>query len=594
MWFRMRVPTRVGGPEGTGMGNAAEGSVRRAVNAIAAAIAILVTILPPAGYLAVAVGGTARALETEAVFRAGQVGRLVIADPGGWTGEREGIEQLLETEPALPAGQLNTVRAPDGTVVALAGAMTDGPSIARVAVVYDAGVPAAQLEVRRSLAGTLTVAALVGIASLALGLAVFVPLRLIPLRALAGATAALEASVARHAQARREAEQANAATSRFLAAASHDLRQPLHALTYFSASLAMRVTDAETRALVGKVDASVAVLESLFDGILDISKLDAGVVHAEPVAFAVESLFVRLRREFLPLAADRGLVLSMPATGATIFGDPVLVERMLRNLLSNAIRHTTDGTVVAACRWRRAGWRLEVRDSGAGIPEEHRSRIFEEFYQIGNPERDRSRGLGLGLAIVKRIADLSGTQVVLRSCIGRGSVFGFVMPHGVLPAIDPTAARTQDADLSLAGCRLVVIDDEADIREAMSTLLRQWGCRVFAAKSLEEGLALVAATDEKPDALIVDLRLADGASGEVAVDAFRARFGADLPCIVMTGDVAPDRLRDLAQRDYAVLHKPVAPARLRTLLSAGVVARARPTRTAMGRTSACSEAPEGG
>jgi signal transduction histidine kinase len=557
------------------MADAAETRVRRMVNGTAAIVAVLVTVLPPVGFLAVSIGGTARALETEAVFRAGQVSRLVIADPAGWMSEREGIEQLLEKDPALAAGQVNAVRTTDGTVVAQAGVLPDGPSLARVAVIYDAGVPAGHLETRRTLGNTLLVAGFVGAASLALGLAVFVPLRLIPLRALARATAALERSVARHADARRDAEQASAATSRFLAAASHDLRQPLHALTYFSASLAARATDPEICRLVDKVDTSVAVLESLFNGILDISKLDAGVVRAEPVAFAVEPLFERLRREFLPLAADRGLVLSMPTTGATVFADPVLVERMLRNLLANAIRHTTDGAVFAGCRWCRAGWRLEVRDSGPGIPAEHQARIFDEFFQIGNPERDRSRGLGLGLAIVRRIADLMGTRVCLRSCVGRGSAFGFVVPRGVRSPVDAPSVPPQGPDASLADCVLVVIDDEADIREAMGTLLGQWGCRVRTAASRDAGLAMLEASGEVPDGLIVDLRLADGASGADAVDGFRSRYGADLPCIVMTGDITPDRLRDPAQRGLVVLHKPVAPARLRALLSAGIAARKR-------------------
>ncbi|MGB5081660.1 MAG: hybrid sensor histidine kinase/response regulator [Burkholderiales bacterium] len=363
-----------------------------------------------------------------------------------------------------------------------------------------------------------------------------------------------------------EAERANVAKSRFLAAASHDLRQPLHALSLLASALTGKVQHPETRQVVDEINLSVESLESLFNALLDISKLDAGVVVAERTDHAVQVLFEKLQREYAAEAHAKGLRLRLMPSRMVLYSDPTLMERILRNLISNAMRYTDAGGVVVGCRRRGENVRIEVWDSGPGIaPLQHRE-IFQEFYQIGNPERDRRKGLGLGLAIVDRLARLLGHTIELRSVVGRGSVFAVTLPRSHrTPAVPPAAGRTE-AGIDLTGACVVVVDDEPAVLNGMGAILRDWGCRPILADSVEAALAQLPPAGPPPDAIIADYRLRAEQTGVQAIARIQSVWNARVPAAIVTGDTAPDRLREAQASGYRLLHKPVRPAILRSLL----------------------------
>jgi signal transduction histidine kinase len=367
----------------------------------------------------------------------------------------------------------------------------------------------------------------------------------------------------------RRAEEANRAKSSFLAAASHDLRQPLHAMALFVSALRNKSREPETRPIVEHLSASVEALEGLFDALLDISKLDAGIVRAEIRDFPLQAVFDRVERDCASQAEGKGLRLRLAPTHAIVRSDPTLVERIVRNLATNAIRYTKRGGVVVGCRRAGAGrLRVAVHDSGIGIAREHLPEIFKEYFQIGNPERDRSKGLGLGLAIVERLATLLDHKVDVWSAPGRGSVFSIAVPRGDAALVE--AAPVQVAEViqdTLGDALVVVIDDEAAVRDGMREVLQQWGCRPLLAASADEALAQLAAVRSTPGAVIADYRLREGETGIAAIGRIRAAHGAGIPGVIVTGDTAPDRLREAEASGYHLLHKPVRPIQLRALLS---------------------------
>jgi signal transduction histidine kinase len=285
------------------------------------------------------------------------------------------------------------------------------------------------------------------------------------------------------------AEQANVAKSRFLAAASHDLRQPVHALGLFVGALRRRTMDDEARRLVQHLDGSVDALDSLFAALLDISRLDAGIVQSHLQAFAIQPMLDRVCADHAVEATAKGLRLVQHRSSVTVYSDPVLVERIVRNIVSNAVRYTDKGRVLVGCR-RGARLSIEVWDTGRGISREQQERVFEEFYQIDNPERDRAKGLGLGLAIVKRLSSLLGCPLTLASAPGKGSVFKLAVPlfDGTMAE---EAASSDAAPLLPSAGLILVIDDEVAIQDAMRSLLTEWG-EVIVAGSCEEMLARVA------------------------------------------------------------------------------------------------------
>lgn len=370
-------------------------------------------------------------------------------------------------------------------------------------------------------------------------------------------------------QARRAAEDANVAKSRFLAAASHDLRQPLQAMSLFVQTLEESDLPGAERAMLVNVRRSIDAMEELFGTLLDVSRLDAGVVSVNPSTVPLQPIVERVRAQFEPVAQEKGLRFRLRCTSAYVRTDPMLLERVLRNLVANAVQHTPCGDVLLACRRRGASVRLEVWDTGPGIPADQHQAIFREFMQLGNPERDRRKGLGLGLAIVDRLCRLLRHPLDLRSRVGRGSVFALAVPRGEHRDYRPQAAIAETgAMLDLAGRLVLVIDDEIAVRDGMSALFGKWGCEVIATGSATEMQERIAGIARKPSLLICDYRLRDGENGIQVVERLRHEFNAEIPALLITGDTGPERLRDAEASGLPILHKPVNPARLRTLMAA--------------------------
>ena len=360
------------------------------------------------------------------------------------------------------------------------------------------------------------------------------------------------------------AEAANVAKSNFLASASHDLRQPVHALSMFVGALRDRPLDEPSGRLVRQIQNSVGALDSLFGAILDISRLDAGVIEPRPRAFAIQPLLERICRDEMPEVDRKGIALRLVPCSLTVKTDPVLLERVLRNLISNAVRYTDKGRVVVGCR-RGVRLSIEVWDSGRGIPADQQDLIFQEFYQIGNPERDRARGLGLGLAIVQRLTRILHIPMQMHSRVDRGSVFklSVEVAASAPPAIEPPAETSQAAQPPLF---ILVVDDEVAIQEAMHTLLTGWGHKVITAGSCAEMLRHAAGFTSTPNLIISDYRLRGDEEGIATIERLRSEFNSDIPAILITGDTAPDRIRQATASDCFLLHKPVSNSRLRAAI----------------------------
>lgn len=364
------------------------------------------------------------------------------------------------------------------------------------------------------------------------------------------------------------AEQANLDKSRFLAAASHDLRQPVHALGMFVGALRREPMRPSAQQLIAHIEESVNAMDELFTSLLDVSRLDAGIIEAHPTEFAIDAVLTRVSREVAEEAQKKGLRLVLRSSRDRVLSDPVLLERVLRNLATNAVRYTDSGGILIAARHRGPLLSLEVWDTGRGIPPEQQENVFQEFYQLDNPERDRSKGLGLGLAIVRRLTKLLGATLRLRSRPGRGSVFKVGVPRVLRPALTVVApdAPPRASPQGRTG-RIVVVDDEVAVRVAMESLLTSWGHQVVCGADAAEIIAAQAADDdEPPDLLISDYRLRDNVTGVEVIDALRAHFGREIPAMLVTGDTAPDRLRDAQASGYLLLHKPVPHGRLRAAI----------------------------
>lgn len=371
--------------------------------------------------------------------------------------------------------------------------------------------------------------------------------------------------------AHRTAEQANTAKSRFLAAASHDLRQPIHAQGLFLEVLShTSLTPHQAYVLSSARLASQASAEML-NTLLDFSRIEAGVVDPQKAPFKLQSLFYKVENDLAPLANAKGLVYRSRETTVVIDSDASLVEMVLRNLVSNAIRYTERGGVLVACRMQRGLAVVEVWDTGIGIAAQNQAEIFREFHQLGNPERDRRKGLGLGLAIADGLAKTLGHTLSLRSTPNQGSVFRLALPiristgeaSGSLGAEGPWTR----AD-SLTGVRVLVIDDDEAVLLAMQHLLGSWGCIVCTADSIDRAVAL--AQRQAPDVVLSDYRLRGHQTGLQAIGMLRKLLGAHLPALVVTGDTAPERLRETLGSGVPLLHKPLAPEQMKKALTAVV------------------------
>ena len=374
-------------------------------------------------------------------------------------------------------------------------------------------------------------------------------------------------------EARQQAEVANRAKTQFFAAASHDLRQPLHAMGLFAEALRQRSHDEEVIHLVTSINGSVDALEGLFSELLDITKIDTGGVETTPAHFNVGDIFRKLRLHFEPTAFEKGLALRFRGAGQNAYADPVLVERILRNLVSNAIRYTNDGTVLVSCRKRGNHLLLQVWDTGVGVREREQERIFEEFYQVPYSESlspQQRKGLGLGLAIVKRLAQLIEAPLSLRSEPGRGTVFTLQVPVGKAPrATVPATAGKAPLGLTLDHKFIVVVEDEPAVRGGLEVLLKGWGANVISFETVAASRAWALAADldtQVPDLLIVDYRLEQGCTGLDAIQVLRQRFGPAVPAIMVTGSTMTGHENEAQMNDFHLLVKPVVPNKLRAMI----------------------------
>jgi signal transduction histidine kinase/CheY-like chemotaxis protein len=375
-------------------------------------------------------------------------------------------------------------------------------------------------------------------------------------------------------EARVRAEEASRSKSRFFAAANHDLRQPLHSLGLFATALR---NGSEGRAgikLVDQILLCTESLEQLFDNLLDISRLDAGQVQVKREAVPADQVLDRLRGTFSVPAQEKGLRLSVRGSRALLSTDSTLLFRMLSNFVSNALRYTSEGGVLVGCRKRGRKVRIEVWDTGMGIPGEQHERIFEEFYQLNNPERDRTRGLGLGLATVRRISTLLDHPLKLDSIVGRGSRFSIEVPLAdTQRAPSVSATVEQKVPNLLRGKLIVVVDDEASVRLGMQSLLESWGCKCVTAMDAAEALAGLGSGI--PDFIIADLRLRGEDTGIEVIRTLRAQLGESLPAVLISGDTATEQLRKVSAAGLTIMHKPLKAVRLRALLNHEFARRSR-------------------
>ena len=367
-------------------------------------------------------------------------------------------------------------------------------------------------------------------------------------------------------KAKSTAEQANHSKTRFLASASHDLLQPLNAARLFTSALSGKAQSTEVRELVDHIDSSLGAAEEIISTLLDISKLDAGALEPKISNFPVNDILRHLATEFSAIAADQELILDLIPSSAWVRSDAKLLRRVVQNFLSNAIRYTPRGRILLGCRRLKGYLRIEVWDTGPGIPEDQLARIFEEFRRLQHG-RDK-KGLGLGLAIVDRISGMLDHPVQVQSVQGRGSVFSITIPRVAAEQPEESAQKAPAPSRGLAnlsGLHVLCIDNDPNILDGMVALLANWQCSVTSAESLEHARNQL--QDQAPDIILADYQLDDSKTGLDAMDALRKTFNPELPGILITGYMSPEVREDAIQRGYQVLYKPVKPAALRALVN---------------------------
>jgi len=358
-------------------------------------------------------------------------------------------------------------------------------------------------------------------------------------------------------------EKANRDKTRFLASASHDLRQPIHALELFSDALEHQLEKPEQKALMLKIKESASAMNSLLYSLLDISKLDAGIVRVDKQAISLLDLISKVKQSLQHLADEKGIVLDINCKACAVISDAVLLESVLQNLLSNAIKYTDQGSVMIRCETKGGMVHLQIKDTGVGISASDFEHVYDEFFQVDNPERDRKKGLGLGLAIVKRMCDLLEHGLQGTSTVGVGSTFSITMEAAEVDACQPLESPQVHA--GHLNATVLVIDDEETILEGMVKMLQPWGCHVLVAHNLDE--ALLHNESDDIDIIIADYRLRDGELGTEVVKTLRGSSEkAYVPAIIVTGDTGPEQLADVKNAGFHVLHKPVAAVRMRALI----------------------------
>lgn len=370
--------------------------------------------------------------------------------------------------------------------------------------------------------------------------------------------------------AKESAEYANLSKTRFLAAASHDVLQPLNAAHLSVSALAEVQTSEEGRKLVRQVERSLQTMEDLLHTLLDISKLDAGVVEPETTDVNLETLFSALRSDFQPIAETKGLSLRFRPVAIAVRSDRTLLRRILQNILSNALRYTRRGGVLVGTRQRGNMIRIDVADTGCGIPEDQREAVFEEFHR--GPRMSDAElaggGLGLGLAIVKRMAGALGHPVTFSSTVGRGTIFHIDVPVSTHPVPEPgTVEAERQPGYGLFGTKVLLVENDADVLAAMTSLLERWQCTVRAATSTDEALDALGDTDWVPDIIIADQHLEGGDLGTMTVSQVRDYLGRAVPALLVTADPSESVMNAARAAGIEFMRKPLKPAQLRALLA---------------------------
>ncbi|WP_428609872.1 NahK/ErcS family hybrid sensor histidine kinase/response regulator [Sedimenticola sp.] len=371
------------------------------------------------------------------------------------------------------------------------------------------------------------------------------------------------------------AEEANLSKTRFLAAASHDLLQPLNAARLFISTLQEQRLAENTERLVERTDMALQGVENLLSTLLEISKLDAGAVPTKLSDFPISEVLRRLTEEYQPLINESGLQLRMVDSSVTVTSDRKLLERILRNFLSNAVRYTYQGKILLGCRRHRDRLAVQVTDTGLGISDTDLDTIFDEFHQLKQSGERGAPGVGLGLAIVKRIAEMLDVPVIVKSRLGHGSTFAVEIPisNRLVRAAAPTQRALPSLEMPLHGTSVLVIDNEASIREGMYHLLESWGCAVFTAGDLEEVCRLIEGGSLRPDFLIVDYHLDNQITGVDILLFLKREYGIDAPSIVVTADRSDAMRSEVSKAGYRVLHKPLKPHRLRAWMAHSLKAK---------------------
>jgi signal transduction histidine kinase/ActR/RegA family two-component response regulator len=369
----------------------------------------------------------------------------------------------------------------------------------------------------------------------------------------------------------RQLEAANQAKSRFIAAASHDLRQPLHALGLFVAQLHGKLRAAERSLLIGRIEDALSAMNELFSALLDISKLDAGATTVNITVFPVAQLLAHAETTFAGAAREKELSFRALPSDAWVRSDFILLEQIVFNLITNALRYTRSGGVLVGCRKRGDRLRIEVWDSGIGIAPDQHDKIFGEFYRLGEPDRDRRAGLGLGLAIVDRLCRLLDHPIKVKSTVGKGSIFAVTVPLAPADKRAIEASIVPRSQPSLSHDKLVlVIDDDPLVLEGMGGIFRKWGCRVVTADSDSKALKAATAQDDVPDLIISDYHLANGRTGIATIEWLRGELSAQIPAFLISGDTDPATLHEAKVKGFYLLHKPVDPMALRAMFNQAV------------------------
>jgi two-component system, sensor histidine kinase len=370
-------------------------------------------------------------------------------------------------------------------------------------------------------------------------------------------------------RAKQQAEAASSLKSSVLISVTHDLLQPLNAARLTLSTFAELGVSDHGAALIEQVDRSLLTLEDLLKTLLDISKLDAGVLKPEARPIPVSSLFDPLRNELAPLAAKRGLSLKIRPSSLAVISDQLMLRRILQNLLTNALRYTQRGGVLMGCRQKGGEVQIQVHDTGPGIPEAQRQAIFQEF-QRGEADTGDGAGFGLGLSIVRRFATVLGHEIRLSSRVGYGSTFSVTLPRTELETFSEAGHELQHIDFQfsgLEGAKILIVENDPSSAEAMALLLERWGCDVAKTISTSDALERIGALGGPPDAIIADLHLDRDESGLEAVNAIRQQVRSEIPAMIVTADYSVEAAREAAVYGFELLKKPVKPAEMRSLLS---------------------------